>query len=103
MFWFLKLHFQNTKQLVVWGAGKKGKNIARLLIQNEIHFTWICNNERKIDKKIFDVHMQSTHILFDLKSPQVIISVAAPEDQKEIREALHRKAFEPMKDYFMFC
>ena len=38
-------------ELVLWGSGKKGKLIAKKLIENNCSFTWICNNPKKMALK----------------------------------------------------
>jgi glycosyltransferase involved in cell wall biosynthesis len=103
MFWFLKLHYQNIRPLIVWGAGKKGKSIAKLLMQNDVTFSWICNNEKKIGRDVFGVQMQAIENLDEVLSPQIIISVANPKDQKEILDTLIQKGLTSMNDYFLFC
>lgn len=103
VFWFLKLHYDAGRPLVVWGAGKKGKGIAKLLIENDIHFSWICNNEKKIGANIFDVEMRAIEDLDQYTRPQMIIAVAGPADQQEILETLEKKQKKSMQDYFFFC
>ena len=51
--YFLKLEMDKTRPLVIWGAGRKGKLIARQLIEYKIDFQWVCNNERKIGRDIY--------------------------------------------------
>ena len=40
--YFLELHYDNTRPLAIWGAGNKGKYIAKLLVDKNIPFEWIC-------------------------------------------------------------
>ena len=35
------------EELVLWGCGKKGKLLAKKLIENNSSFTWISNNQKK--------------------------------------------------------
>lgn len=101
--YFLKQDFNKNHPLVVWGAGNKGKNIAKLLIALGIHFTWVCDNPNKIGKSIYDVEMKTYQYLKELKNPQSIITVANHEAQKTIHSYLNKLEHEPMKDYFFFC
>jgi hypothetical protein len=103
VFWFLKLHHVASRPLVLWGAGKKGKEIARLLIQNDIHFNWICNNEKKIGSNIFDIRMHPIEHIDQLNEPQLIIAVAGPKDQLGILSMLDKRQKKPMQDYYLFC
>jgi glycosyltransferase involved in cell wall biosynthesis len=103
VFWFLKLHHDAGRPLVLWGAGKKGKGIAKLLIQKGIHFNWICNNEKKIGSNIFDVRMHPIEHIDHLLEPQVIIAVAGPTEQRGIINMLEKRQKKPMQDYYLFC
>ncbi|HMC01265.1 MAG TPA: glycosyltransferase family 2 protein [Flavobacteriaceae bacterium] len=103
MLYFLKLDYDASRPLVVWGAGFKGKTIAKTLIENKIPFNWICNNPKKIGKKIYKQTMlEFTHIE-ELNNPQSIISVANAKAQTYIKNYMQKLNKEHMKDYFFFC
>ncbi|MFK8044441.1 MAG: glycosyltransferase family 2 protein, partial [Crocinitomicaceae bacterium] len=51
--YFLKLDYKPNKTLVLWGGGKKGKNIALLLQKHGVDFIWACNNPKKIGQDIY--------------------------------------------------
>lgn len=101
--YFLKLDFDKTKPLIIWGAGKKGKTIAKKLIALNISFQWICDNPKKIGKHIYDVEMKSFKYLETLNNFQSIISVANKEEQASIRKYLLKLNKASMQDYFFFC
>ena len=101
--YFLQLDFDPNKNLVLWGAGKKGKQLARKLNKSSFDYTWVCDNPEKIGKKIFGQLLQPYQILNKLTKPQIIIAVAGPEDQKGIKNFLKKHNFEPGFDYFFFC
>lgn len=101
--YFLKLELDKKRPLVVWGAGKKGKLIARLLIENKVNFHWVCNNERKIGKDIYGQRLQSFNAVQKMKQPQLIISVAGELPQREILQYLYQQSFKVGVDYYFFC
>lgn len=101
--YFLKLNYNKDRPLVVWGAGNKGKTIAKSLLEKQIDFHWLCDNPNKIGKSIYGKEMLHYHYLEKLKNPQSIVTVANEEDQKLIREYLHKFKYITMKDYFFFC
>ena len=101
--YFLKIDYLPTNNLVVWGAGKKGKQIAQKLLDQNINFSWICNNKKKIGKHIYEVEMQRFSMLEALETPQIIVTVANKEDQKLIKSFLKKQALQPAHDYFFFC
>ncbi|ADV50734.1 glycosyl transferase family 2 [Cellulophaga algicola DSM 14237] len=101
--YFKEIELNPKKNIVLWGAGKKGKTMAQKLINAAIDFRWICNNTKKIGKHIYEVEMQSVTALKEIENPQLIITVANQEDQKAIKtllESLHLTSYE---DYYFFC
>lgn len=101
--YFLKLNYDSTKNLVVWGAGKKGKFVAEFLLKNNIPFQWICDNPKKIGKEIYNQKMLPFTALDELENTQSIVTVASPKAQEEIKKYFHQKDQQAMKDYFFFC
>ena len=98
--YFLALDHDPNKELILWGAGKKGKKIAQLLIDNKTPFKWICNNEKKWNKDVYGVKIKPVKENIKEKQ-QVIVSVANPDEKKNILRSL--KNFQPNKDVFLFC
>lgn len=101
--YFLELEYSKNKTLLVWGAGKKGKEIAKKLIKKNINFKWVCNNQQKIGKDIYNIKLQHFTVLTDVKNPQIIITVANQEEQKSIKTYLNSLKINTIKDYFFFC
>ncbi|MFD0799473.1 glycosyltransferase [Maribacter chungangensis] len=101
--YFLKLHYDQNKSLIIWGAGKKGKQMAQLLQNEGIHFTWVCDNPKKIGKEIYEVPLISFHKLKDIDDFQSIITVANAEEQNTMRKYLSHLGKSNMVDYFFFC
>ncbi|WP_158977748.1 glycosyltransferase family 2 protein [Cellulophaga sp. L1A9] len=101
--YFKEIELNTQKNIVLWGAGKKGKTMAQKLLDANINFKWICNNTKKIGKHIYGVEMQSVTTLKDLKNPQLIITVANQEDQKEIKNQLESLNLKSYEDYYFFC
>jgi len=101
--WFLKSDHDPQRPLVVWGAGKKGKRLARLLNERGVPFGWVSNNAEKIGKEIRGVELRHFDIVAQLTNPQVIVAVAAPDDQKEILAFMENNNFEPGNHFYFFC
>ncbi len=101
--YFLKLDHDSTKPLVIWGAGSKGKAVAKLLIESCIPFHWICDNPKKIGRDIYGKVLKNFNYLGELKNPQSIITVANKDAQEEIRIYMNSKNAKSMLDYFFFC
>jgi len=100
---FLDIDFNPQKTLVIWGAGTKGKIIAKTLVERHINFEWICDNPKKIGKDIYGKTMKPFETLSNIKNPQSIITVANKEAQKEIRTYLKALNLQPVEDYVFFC
>ncbi|GAA4302923.1 glycosyltransferase family 2 protein [Aestuariibaculum suncheonense] len=103
MHYFLELDYDKTRPLVVWGAGWKGKTVAKTLIKNNIPFEWICDNPNKIGKHIYDQEMKPFRHLEAINQPQSIVTVANPNAQIKIKAYFKNQNMFPMTDYFFFC
>lgn len=101
--YFLELDYNHNRPLTIWGAGNKGKTVAKLLIKENIPFYWICDNEKKIGKTIYDHELLNFEYLSELNNPQSIITVANEDEQTKIISYLKRQNMKPVKDYFFFC
>ncbi len=101
--YFLDLNFDATRPLAIWGAGTKGKTLAKLLIKNNIPFYWICDNPKKIGKHIYDQKLLNFDYLAQLNQPQSIVTVANEAAQKEIKAYFENQNMQSMIDYFFFC
>lgn len=101
--YFLKLDYNTSRPLVIWGAGKKGKTIAKKLIALNINFKWVCDNPKKIGKHIYNQEMKAFTHLETLEKPQSIISVANVKEQTEIKNYFKSQNMLSMIDYFFFC
>lgn len=97
MHYFLKLDFKKHKKLILLGAGKKGKQIAKILVNQNISFTWVTNNSKKIDLKIYDVLLENQVKTSFNQENQVIVSIANPDEQKEISSKIESS------EVFWFC
>lgn len=90
MHYFLQNDLDADRPLVLWGAGKKGKAIAKMLVKKEIIFHWVSNNENKIGHDIYGVDIEGEEVLKKLTEGQVIISIAGVEDQEYVKMFLAR-------------
>ena len=101
--YFIKIDYNSKRPLVVWGAGFKGKAIAKYLIRNKKDFYWICDNPNKLGKQIYGQNMHHFDHLSQLKRPQSIVTVANVKSQAEIKAYFKSQKMQPMIDYFFFC
>jgi len=103
MHYFLELDYDKKKNLVVWGAGKKGKTIAQTLLDKKIDFSWVCDNPKKIGKEIYGKILLDVTVLNNLKHLQSIITVANPMAQNHIKAYLYNREEMKNEDCFFFC
>ena len=66
-------------------------------------FYWLCDNPKKIGKKIYGVPLLHFSEIEKLAQPQCIITVANEDAQQEIRAFMEERDFQSMEDYFFFC
>ena len=103
LYYFLKLEYDTKRPLCVWGAGNKGKAIAKKLIKRDIDFHWLCDNVNKIGKDIYGKKMRSFMALSNMKNPQTIVTVANVEAQETIQKFFSKLLHSKGLDYFFFC
>lgn len=101
--YFIELNYDASRPLAIWGAGHKGKTLAKILIKKNIPFYWICDNPKKIGKHIYDQELFNFNYLAELKNPQSIVTVANTKAQKEITRYFETQNMQTMIDYFFFC
>jgi hypothetical protein len=101
--YYLELDYNTSRPLVLWGAGNKGKSIAKMLNEKKMDFIWICNNPKKIGKHIYNKELFGFEYLNEIEYPQCIITVANKQAQKTIRDFFKNNNKIEMKDYFFFC
>ncbi len=101
--YFLELDYNSNKTLVVWGAGNKGKKVAKTLINKNIPFEWICDNPKKIGKDIYGKILKPFIYLEQIKNTQSIITVANKTAQKDIKDYLNTLNLKSIDDYVFFC
>jgi len=103
LFWFLKLHYNPERSFAIWGAGKKGKFMARYFLKQKCDFHWMTNNSKKQGIKIYEQILASPEMLNAKKDLMILIAVATPSARKEIEVFLNKKNKQRGKDYFWFC
>ncbi len=101
--YFYQIDRDKSRPLVLWGAGRNGKDMAKLLLEKEENIHWVCDNERKIGLDVYGIRMRHFDDVQLLKSPQIIIVVASPDGKAEIRSTLEAWGKEPVKDYWFFA
>lgn len=101
--YFLKLHRVRNTPLVIWGGGRKGKRISRALIAQGIPFHWVCDNPKKIGKKIYGQTMLPFKDIVQFKDAQNIITVSNPHAQIQINSFFVDLQKKRMIDFFFFC
>jgi glycosyltransferase involved in cell wall biosynthesis len=99
--YFIDLDLDPNSELIVWGAGKKGKAIAKILIDKIQSFQWISNNPKKINREIYGTYIQAPESIKNYSKSQVIIAVANPNEQKLLIRDLKRLNLE--LELFKFC
>jgi glycosyltransferase involved in cell wall biosynthesis len=101
--YFLELNYDPGRPLTVWGAGMKGKTVARAMVEKNIPFYWICNNPKKIGCKIYEKELLNFEYLSEINDPQSIVTVANEKAQTKIHRYMQLQRMKPMVDYFFFC
>jgi FlaA1/EpsC-like NDP-sugar epimerase len=100
--YFYEIDRDPDRPLVIWGAGKNGKDLVRLILKREKKITWVCDNGKKIGKDIYGIRMKHFNVVKDIQNPQILIAVNATEERSAIRDLLNHWGKKPVKDYWFF-
>jgi glycosyltransferase involved in cell wall biosynthesis len=101
--YFLSHDYDSNRPLVIWGAGKKGKQIVQTIDNHIRNIHWICDNPNKIGHNIHGHVLASTDLLLKVDNPQIIIAVANAAEQIKIEQLLLDQGRVTMKDFYFFC
>ncbi|MEO9869740.1 glycosyltransferase family 2 protein [Ekhidna sp.] len=101
--YFYQIDRNKDRPLVLWGAGRNGKDLAKLLLEEEDEFHWVCDNQRKIGKDVYGIIMQHFEDISSIRDPQILIVVASPDDKKDIQNQLKDWEKKPVEDYWFFA
>jgi glycosyltransferase involved in cell wall biosynthesis len=100
---FYELDRDRSRPLVLWGAGRNGKDMARLLQAKGDDFHWVCDNANKIGRDIYGVIMQHFEDVPAINNPQLMIVVSSPDGKKEILEQITQWGKKPVVDFWFFA
>lgn len=101
--YFYQIDRDRDRPLVLWGAGRNGKDLAKLLFEEENTFHWVCDNKRKVGKDVYGITIEHQSKVPDFKSPQILIAVTSPEEKVEIRKMLEVWGKKPVDDFWFFA
>ena len=100
---FYELDRDKSRPLVLWGAGRNGKDMAKLIQSYSDEFHWVCDNANKIGRDIYGVIMKDFSAVEQLNNPQIMIVVASPYGKEEIKSQLNKWDKKPVEDYWFFA
>ena len=100
--YFYSIDRDVNRPLVLWGAGKNGKDLAKGVLKRESNFHWLCNNDKKIGKDIYGIRMEDVSVLTSIENPQIMVVVSNPQERSEIRALLASAGHEEGSDYWCF-
>ena len=101
--YFLKLHYDKDRALMLLGAGKKGKSIAKNFVERNISFSWWCNNPNKIGKEIYGKKLLPFDTIDNYEKSQCIIAFTDKHSQHQLKDKFKNLSLVGLKDYFFFC
>jgi len=99
---FFELDRDCQRPLVVWGAGRNGKDLIKGILEYDSSVQWVCDNENKIGKDIYNIRMRHFNDIPEMERPQILIAVASPDAKIEIENQLKMWSKKPVADYWFF-
>ena len=101
--YFMNEVIREGQEVILFGAGRKGKQIAKKLIDLDQAFNWISSNEKKIGHDIYGKIINSINALNQGVNKKIIIAISGPEDQNQIKKQFNRWSLSEKEDYYFFC
>lgn len=80
--YFLK--FYGKENIIVWGTGPSGKQLAKVLIDHGVRFKWVTSNAKKIGKVIYSVTVEHFDALKGIENGRVMIAVTQRGGMEDI-------------------
>ena len=98
LYYFLEL-FSNEK-ISLYGAGKKGKRLAQLLIDRNVDFRWFSNNPKKIGREIYGIFLEADQFVFEEDTTEkTIVAISSPEEQQKVYQSFDEAGKQEGSDY----
>lgn len=101
--YFFKLHREKDQELVVIGAGNRGKKLAKHLTELNEPFLWVDQNPNKLGKDIYDVRIHSIEEIDNLGDKQFIVTISNDNAKGELRKMFKDSKLKEMEDFFFFA
>lgn len=100
---FLQYDYSTRRKLLLWGAGRKGKQLARKLLDMGIPFEWTSNNPEKSGKHIYEKKiLQEPSEQQWASSYQIMLAFSSPQDKQIMQKRLDKQQLQINEDYFWF-
>lgn len=74
--YFISNELQEDQKLILWGAGKKGKKIAKELKEKKQSFVWATGNENKKNKIIYDQKVLDEKIFKEDYKKLILVAIS---------------------------
>ncbi|GAB5539286.1 MAG: glycosyltransferase [Salibacteraceae bacterium] len=100
--YFFEIDYDQSKHLVVWGAGRNGKDLVKAIQKRGIPLSWVSNNSKKVGKEIYGIVLNTVEWIFTQNDAQLLIAVSNPEEQTAIRRLLQANDLEEARDFWFF-
>lgn len=102
--YMLQLDIIANRQIVVWGAGRKGKELIKVLIQKNIKPIWVCKNKKKEGHIIYGIKLKTyLEIPYNESKLSVFLTVSSLDDQGDIHHFLNQNGYQRSLDYFVLA
>ncbi len=86
---FMKYEYEPDCELIIWGAGKKGKRAARYLLEKNLEFSWITDNPKKQGLDIYGKKLLNRCEIFNMVN--VLCLVLTSQDHLAIKDYLKKR------------
>ncbi len=102
--YFLELDRDPRREMVLIGAGPKGKPLAQMLLARDIRFRWLTDNRRKQGSSIYGVKLESEQAWdFAQGGFQYLVAISSPAEVQALEARLAAAGLRKGQDIFWMC
>jgi glycosyltransferase involved in cell wall biosynthesis len=84
--WFFNMEYDADHPPIIWGAGRNGKDLAKIFIEKQMDFIWVTNNTKKHGKEIYGHIIHPLKVIVSHPERKVLLVIANKEQKKEAQQ-----------------
>ena len=102
-YYFNLLELKEGREAVVWGAGKRGKQLVKELLDLGVKPIWVTNNPNKAGRDIYGIILLNENDFVPDSKHRIALVMSVDDDREEVVTRLNAFGMQKGVDYWFFC